>query len=152
MSNTSDSRCPSWSTKHWYDPRSTIYRPRRREIGNAIRNNLKRAIRTHLLPPSLLSRPFTITAEMSIPFPVPDATPSFWRTELHPLDTHRTTEELPSECDVLIVGSGYAGVATAYHLLDGQATASQSIVILEAREACSGMFIPYESPLIDHLV
>lgn len=62
---------------------------------------------------------------------------SFWRAKPHYLDTERTTEELPKECDVLIIGAGYAGVSTAYHLQNNDSF-TQSIVILEAREACSG--------------
>ncbi|KAH6671653.1 FAD dependent oxidoreductase [Halenospora varia] len=74
---------------------------------------------------------------LETPFPVSSSTLSFWRTELHPLDSHRSTTELPAECDVLIIGAGYSGVATAYHLLEDNTT-PPSIVILEAREACSG--------------
>ncbi|KAL3418561.1 FAD dependent oxidoreductase superfamily protein [Phlyctema vagabunda] len=74
---------------------------------------------------------------MSKSFPVPDATLPFWRTELHELDNHRSTKELPTETDVLIIGSGYAGASTAYHLLDNNPS-PPSIVILEARQACSG--------------
>ncbi|KAI9834771.1 MAG: hypothetical protein M1819_002857 [Sarea resinae] len=70
-------------------------------------------------------------------FPVPNSTLPFWRTEVHELDNHRSTEQLPTECDVAIIGAGYAGVSTAYHLLDGNAPPC-SIVILEARQACSG--------------
>jgi NADH dehydrogenase FAD-containing subunit len=75
------------------------------------------------------------------PVPVPNATLPFWRTQLHPLDKYRSTEELPTQCDVLIIGAGYSGVATAYHLLDfddGNEEAKPTIVMLEAREACSG--------------
>ncbi|KAI9740281.1 MAG: hypothetical protein M1834_004859 [Cirrosporium novae-zelandiae] len=70
-------------------------------------------------------------------FPRHDSTLPFWRTQLHEIDTHRTTSELPAEADVVIVGSGYAGTSTAYHLLDNN-DAPPSIVMLEAREACSG--------------
>jgi glycine/D-amino acid oxidase-like deaminating enzyme len=45
--------------------------------------------------------------------------------------------DLPAECDVLIIGAGYSGVATAYHLLDENPN-PPSVVILEARQACSG--------------
>jgi FAD dependent oxidoreductase len=69
--------------------------------------------------------------------PVADATTPFWRTELHKLDTFRSTEELPQECDVVVIGSGYAGVSTAYHILDNN-DFLPSIVMLEARGACSG--------------
>jgi len=70
-------------------------------------------------------------------FPSLTSTLPFWRTELHELDSHRSTQELPTACDILIIGGGYAGIATAYHLLDGEGT-NKSIALLEAREACSG--------------
>lgn len=68
--------------------------------------------------------------------PTPKSTDSFWRSELHELDDLRSTEELPKASDIVIIGAGYAGVATAYHLLEAGSTAS--ITILEARGACSG--------------
>lgn len=71
------------------------------------------------------------------PFPHETYIQPFWRTELHPLDDHRSTKDLPTECDILIVGAGYAGVTTAYHLLKDH-TNPPSIVMLEARQACSG--------------
>jgi hypothetical protein len=74
---------------------------------------------------------------LSPPFPVPNSTQSFWRTELHPLDSHKSTPELPPPVDILIIGAGFAGVSTAYHLLDNDRP-PPSIAILEAREACSG--------------
>lgn len=70
-------------------------------------------------------------------FPQPNPTLPFWRTEPHPLDEHRSTEALPAECDVLIIGAGYAGASTAYHLTN-ENHSPPSIVILEARQACSG--------------
>lgn len=80
------------------------------------------------------------------PLPHPKSTLPFWRTDLHELDTYRSTKILPSECDVLIIGAGYAGVTTAYHLLDGNLT-PPSIVILEARQACSGATARNGEPL-----
>lgn len=71
------------------------------------------------------------------PFPHSTSTLPFWRTGLHQLDNYRSTEVLPAQCDVLIIGAGYAGVSTAYHLLDGNLVPPK-IVILEARQACSG--------------
>lgn len=71
--------------------------------------------------------------------PVANATLPFWRTEPHDLDTFRSTEALPTECDTLVIGAGYAGVSTLYHLLDSDNAPDPSkIVMLEAREACSG--------------
>lgn len=69
--------------------------------------------------------------------PVPNPVPSFWLKEPQELDDHRTTPDLPTACDVLIVGSGYAGTATAYHIIKDNPN-PPSIVILEARKAASG--------------
>ncbi|KAK2787644.1 hypothetical protein FQN52_007135 [Onygenales sp. PD_12] len=73
----------------------------------------------------------------SKPFPNPNGMRSFWHTEPHKLENHRSTENLPSECDVLIVGAGYAGVSTAYHILQDNPS-PPSITILEARSVCFG--------------
>lgn len=67
--------------------------------------------------------------------PVPNATTPYWRTELHSIDEYRSTDDLPSNCDIAIIGAGLAGVATAYHL---SKSGSHSIVLLEARQVCSG--------------
>lgn len=73
-------------------------------------------------------------------FPVPNSTLSFWRTQLHDLDTYRSTEKLPSEVDVVVIGAGYSGASIVHHLLEKskESKKSLSIAILEAREACSG--------------
>jgi len=70
--------------------------------------------------------------------PVDNATVPYWRTELHPLDEHRTTEDLPTECDIAIIGAGMTGIATAYHISKLSADDKPSVVILEARQLCSG--------------
>ncbi|RDW80676.1 hypothetical protein BP5796_05374 [Coleophoma crateriformis] len=72
------------------------------------------------------------------PFPTNQTVP-FWRTELHELNDHRSTSELPGVCDVLIVGSGFSGASLAYHLVQSYGDEPlPSIVMLEARQACSG--------------
>lgn len=68
----------------------------------------------------------------------PNPLKSFWHTELHELHDHRSTEQLPEHSDVVIIGAGYAGVSTAYHLAKDPTFAQKSITILEARGACSG--------------
>lgn len=90
-------------------------------------------------------------------FPSKNSTLPFWRTELHELDDHRSTEELPTSCDILIIGGGYAGIAAAYHLLCGDEANSgsprPSIVLAEARQSCSGATARngnYKSPLLSH--
>jgi glycine/D-amino acid oxidase-like deaminating enzyme len=44
------------------------------------------------------------------------------------------------KADIVIIGAGYAGASTVYHLLEksNESPSEPSIVILEAREACSG--------------
>ncbi|KAJ0269189.1 hypothetical protein Brms1b_013661 [Colletotrichum noveboracense] len=71
------------------------------------------------------------------PIPVGNSTEPFWRTELHELDSHRSTEHLPAECDVLIIGAGFSGTALAHYIYEDNPS-PPSVVILEAREACSG--------------
>ncbi|KAF8849114.1 FAD dependent oxidoreductase [Acephala macrosclerotiorum] len=81
------------------------------------------------------------TEPLSGPFPSKESITPFWRTELHELDDHRSTPDLPSSCDILIIGAGYAGITAAYHLLANEETAASpkpSVVLLEARQACSG--------------
>ncbi|KAL4926209.1 NAD(P)/FAD-dependent oxidoreductase [Aspergillus undulatus] len=75
----------------------------------------------------------------SNPFPVANSITPYWRTEPDSLDSHRSTEALPATSDIVIIGAGYAGASTAYHLLDQADPSSRpSIVILEARQVCSG--------------
>lgn len=69
--------------------------------------------------------------------PVLNSTQSFWRSAIHEIDCHRSTPELPPETDVLIIGAGYAGAATAYYLLKENA-APPSVTIIDAREVCAG--------------
>ncbi|TVY20161.1 Gamma-glutamylputrescine oxidoreductase [Lachnellula arida] len=70
-------------------------------------------------------------------FPVPNHTLPYWRSDLHEIDSYRSTEQLPQQCDILIIGAGLSGVSTAYHLLDDNPS-PPSIILLEAREVCSG--------------
>ncbi|KAK7457475.1 hypothetical protein CaCOL14_001504 [Colletotrichum acutatum] len=69
--------------------------------------------------------------------PVPNPVTSFWNAAPRPLDDHRTTPDLPAASDIVIVGAGFAGVATAYHILKDNPS-PPSITILEARKVCSG--------------
>lgn len=73
--------------------------------------------------------------------PVNNPTEPFWLSEPHKLHDHKSTEAPPRSCDVLVIGAGYAGVATAYNLVKGgnaKTLPNLSVVILEARSACSG--------------
>ncbi|KAH3974967.1 hypothetical protein HBH70_089000 [Parastagonospora nodorum] len=78
---------------------------------------------------------------VSKPFPVGNAVPSYWRNEIGSIDTHRSTAKLPAEVDVVVIGAGYTGASIVHHLLEettGVGRPTPSILILEAREACSG--------------
>ncbi|KAG4441750.1 hypothetical protein IFR05_002741 [Cadophora sp. M221] len=70
--------------------------------------------------------------------PVENPTSSFWHENLHELHDARTTPDLPPSSDVVIIGAGYAGIATAYHLKKGARQNNLSVTILEARGICSG--------------
>ncbi|PVI03708.1 FAD dependent oxidoreductase [Periconia macrospinosa] len=79
--------------------------------------------------------------------PVPNPTPSYWLSQPSHLKTLRTTASLPETCDIAIIGSGMAGILTAYHILQSFTASSHkytpgqpipSIILLEARDLCSG--------------
>ncbi|OKL61879.1 hypothetical protein UA08_02273 [Talaromyces atroroseus] len=73
--------------------------------------------------------------------PVENPTVPFWHRDIHELHDYRTTEDLPASSDVVIIGAGYAGISTAYHLVKEEAGDSKtklSVTILEARGVCSG--------------
>lgn len=72
-------------------------------------------------------------------YPVANATAPYWRSQLHAIDSHRTTPYLPTECDIAIIGAGMSGAALAYHLTkDVKPDHVPSILMLEARQVCSG--------------
>ncbi|KAK8087830.1 hypothetical protein PG997_002791 [Apiospora hydei] len=77
--------------------------------------------------------------------PVANPTLSYWRSEPHRLDSHRSTVQLPETCDVAIIGAGLSGVSVAYSLSSPAAqdpndtgAPPPSIALLEARQVCSG--------------
>ena len=75
------------------------------------------------------------------PFPVENAVPSYWRNEIGSIYTHRSTANLPADVEVVVIGAGYTGASIVHHLLEetvGAGRPTPSILILEAREACSG--------------
>jgi glycine/D-amino acid oxidase-like deaminating enzyme len=77
--------------------------------------------------------------------PVPDPMISYWLSTPHRYANLRTTAHLPSSCDIAIIGSGMAGILTAYYILQTSQTSHfttgtpiPSVVILDARDLCSG--------------
>jgi glycine/D-amino acid oxidase-like deaminating enzyme len=67
--------------------------------------------------------------------PVQNATESFWQDPPHSFASQQSAT-LPTESDVVIIGSGISAISTALHLL--REDASLKIVLLEARTAISG--------------
>lgn len=74
--------------------------------------------------------------------PAKESTASFWHKQPDEfLVGHRTTEDLPSEADIVIIGTGIAGAQTARYLAEQDGGAwikDRRVVMLEAREACWG--------------
>lgn len=84
-----------------------------------------------------------ITNGSGVGYPHPKPSLSFWLqgTRNNLLIGHRTTEKIPNDADVVIIGAGMSGAATAYHLFKGCDPAGGSlpkVVTVEAREACYG--------------
>lgn len=74
----------------------------------------------------------------SIPPGLPPLNPtiSYWHNAPLGLANHRTTTEVPTSIDVLIIGSGITGASLAYNILSQPI--APSVLMLEARTACSG--------------
>jgi len=72
--------------------------------------------------------------------PVQNPLAAFWSRDNDEFNNHRTTARLPATVDVVIIGSGYAGAATAWHLCRSVENAINlgSILLLEARGVCEG--------------
>ncbi|PQE14213.1 FAD dependent oxidoreductase superfamily protein [Rutstroemia sp. NJR-2017a BVV2] len=75
----------------------------------------------------------------SLRLPVTNSTVPFWHKEKHPIHDEGSDTPLPASSDVVIIGAGYAGVATAYNIVKGNPTDQKlSVTILEAKSVCSG--------------
>lgn len=75
--------------------------------------------------------------------PVQESSDSFWQQDANELSAWRPTSSIPQTSDIVIIGAGCAGVATAYHLLKkldqyGAVQQPLSITIFDARGPCSG--------------
>ncbi|EMD93205.1 hypothetical protein COCC4DRAFT_155463 [Bipolaris maydis ATCC 48331] len=71
--------------------------------------------------------------------PVPDPTKSYWiEAADSSLRNFRSSESLPEETDVAIIGSGYAGASTAYWIHKGTENTGRQpkVTVLEARDVC----------------
>ncbi|ETS84451.1 hypothetical protein PFICI_02476 [Pestalotiopsis fici W106-1] len=83
-----------------------------------------------------------VLERISLPVGPPSLHPttSAWQEPPHPTIATVRSAELPTETDIVIIGSGITGCSTAYHLLhDASASAAGlRITVLEARNAVSG--------------
>lgn len=71
--------------------------------------------------------------------PTSNSTESFWHSQPSKvLLGQRTTPSLPTETDVVIIGSGISGAFAAHYLKQDARGADLQIVMLDAREACWG--------------
>jgi len=71
--------------------------------------------------------------------PTSSSTKSFWHSQPSKLLLgHRTTADLPTSADIVIVGSGISGASAAYYLREASYSKDLNVVMLEAREACWG--------------
>ncbi|KAK8078880.1 hypothetical protein PG994_002687 [Apiospora phragmitis] len=80
-------------------------------------------------------------ASSPVTLPRDNPTRSYWQDPPADIADLRTTVSLPESADVVIVGSGITGAAIAWNLLQNarhENFAPRSIVMLEARQACSG--------------
>ncbi|RGP80100.1 FAD dependent oxidoreductase superfamily [Fusarium longipes] len=68
-------------------------------------------------------------------FPVRDPVDSYWQLPPHRIANHRSTPDLPSNVDHVIIGSGITGAVVAHELFERDPSAS--ILMLEARTAAS---------------
>ncbi|KAL6408827.1 FAD dependent oxidoreductase superfamily [Ilyonectria robusta] len=74
-----------------------------------------------------------------MPLPINNPTKSFWiEGAASPLRDFRSTNDLPRETDVAIIGSGYAGTTTAYwlHKHTQNSPVKPKMLMLEARDIC----------------
>ncbi|ORY67771.1 FAD dependent oxidoreductase-domain-containing protein [Pseudomassariella vexata] len=73
--------------------------------------------------------------------PIDNPTKSYWiEAAGSRLRNFRSTDELPKEVDVVIVGSGYTGATTAYwlHKYTEKNGQQPKVLMLEARDICGG--------------
>ncbi|PVH72026.1 nucleotide-binding domain-containing protein [Cadophora sp. DSE1049] len=72
-------------------------------------------------------------------FPVANPTTSYWQIPPHPDVADHQSNQIPTDVDVVIIGSGMTGTSVARHLLKiGSQTNPLKIAMFDARQACSG--------------
>ena len=77
-------------------------------------------------------------ASIPVGFPVSNPTTSYWQDPPDEIASYTSSSSQPDEVDTVIIGSGITGASIAYNLLTSEAYDGEKILMLEAREACSG--------------
>ncbi|KAF4953608.1 hypothetical protein FGADI_5944 [Fusarium gaditjirri] len=77
-----------------------------------------------------------ITVQSGLPSTKPTA--PTWQTPPHPTVANAQSHVLPSETDIVIIGSGITGIGAAHSLLNHPKGNSLKVTMLEARTAVSG--------------
>lgn len=70
-------------------------------------------------------------------FPRPDGMASFWQSTPSDLAEFRSSDVLPAESEIVIIGGGYSAAALVTHI-QARYPNPPSILVLEARNLCSG--------------
>ncbi|PYH81269.1 FAD dependent oxidoreductase [Aspergillus uvarum CBS 121591] len=70
-------------------------------------------------------------------FPHPNGMSTFWTEGDGDIDNIRSTDHLPSENAIVIIGGGYSAASLLTHILDSYPK-HPSVVVIEARQLCSG--------------
>ena len=75
-----------------------------------------------------------------IPVGLPKSNPliSYWQDPPDELADYRSSNELPEEVDTVVIGSGITGARVAHQLLTSASYNGERILMLEARQICSG--------------
>ena len=75
-------------------------------------------------------------SKIPVSLPLDHPTIPYWQDPPSDIAKARTTNELPSRADFVIVGSGISGACIALNILEKQPQAN--VLMLEARTACGG--------------
>jgi hypothetical protein len=70
--------------------------------------------------------------------PISNPSSPFWTFPPSPIAKHQSPWPNDGRADVVIIGSGITGTSAARCLLDDSAGEGLEVVMLEARDACSG--------------
>ncbi|KAF5250533.1 hypothetical protein FOXYS1_14875, partial [Fusarium oxysporum] len=104
-----------------------------KSTASAISYGLKTVLTLHKQFSSLLER-----ASSEPGFPVPEPTKSYWLDDPpFPALCDIQDDKLPSEVDIVIIGSGITGAAVTKSLLE-LSDSNLRVVVCEARQLCSG--------------